>query len=463
MQLVDLIKLFIVLMVFPVGGILLGSWLRTRMKWQYAVFAAMCFMTINGILGPGNWGMTVCSVEFYRGHTKGFHHYYNQALALALIFAIPQKQGMFRALFPPGMLVYFLYWFCSCFCIFAAPNKQYVFMAAHKMAITSLVFYAAFRFLNSESRLRFFMRTMAFTLLWETFAVLKCKYLDGQYQVKGTFEHQNSLVMYSNMIGMVFLAVAMSEKSRTSRLCLWAFFGCAIITQSTLSRAGMAFFVMGAGATAGMAFLEKPNLRRAMLIGGFMLAGMLGLLIALDTIIARFNDHGNTASAEYREVLNAASRQMVQDHPFGIGWNNYALAINEPHPYAEFVWEWMRGRGHKVDPDRKNSTVESHYYLLMAENGYLGYGLYMFMISLALYKNVRAFFYFPSGMTRLVSLGICVGCGLNYVQSMLERVLTQPRNLMLWFLLYAVTSKLEKIRREKDADTFLNPPDDPSR
>ena len=26
------------------------------------------------------------------------------------------------------------------------------------------------------------------------------------------------------------------------------------------------------------------------------------------------------------------------------------------------VWEWMRGRGHRVNPDRKNSTVESHYY-----------------------------------------------------------------------------------------------------
>lgn len=448
-------------MVFPVGGILLGLWMRTRIKWQYAIFAIMCFMTINGIFGPGNWGMTICSVEFYRGHTKGFHHYYNQALALALIFAMPQRQGFFKAVFPSGMLVYFLYWFSSCLCIFAAPNKQFVFMAAHKMAITSLVFYAAYRFINSESRLRFFLRTMAVTLLWETFAVLKCKYLDGQYQVKGTFEHQNSLVMYSNMIGMVFLAAAMSEKSKTSRLCLWAFFGCAIITQSTLSRAGMAFFVMGAGATAAIAFLERPNLRRAMLIGSFLVAGTLGLLVALDTIIARFNDHGNTASAEYREVLNAASRQMVKDHPFGIGWNNYALAINEPHPYAEFIWEWMRGRGHKVDPDRKNSTVESHYYLLLAENGYLGYGFYMLMISLALYRNIRAFVFFPTGITRLVSLGIFIGCGINYVQSMLERVLTQPRNLMLWFLLYAVTAKLETIRKLKNSAPFIESLDEP--
>ena len=29
-----------------------------------------------------------------------------------------------RKLFPPGMLVYLLYWMCSCLCIFAAPNKH---------------------------------------------------------------------------------------------------------------------------------------------------------------------------------------------------------------------------------------------------------------------------------------------------------------------------------------------------
>ena len=455
MQIVDFFKLFLVLAIFPIGGTVLGVWLRKRPKWQYVVFAMMCFMTINGIFGPGNWGLTICSVEFYRGHTKGFHHYYNQALAFALIIAIPQQGGLIKRIFPPGMLIYFFYWLVSCLCLFSAANKQYVFMAAHKMAITALIFYAAYRFLNSESRVRFFLKTMAITILWEAFVVLKCKYLDGQYQVKGTFEHQNSLVMYSNLIGMIFLSVAMAEKSKTSRLCLLAFFGCAIITQSTLSRAGMAFFVMGAGTTACIVFLEKPNIRRATLIGGFLLAGLLGLLIALDTIIARFNDHGNTASAEYREVLNEASLEMVRDHPFGIGWNNYALVINEPYPYAEFVWEWMRGRGHRVDPDRKNSTVESHYYLLLAENGYLGYGSYLLLITIALYRNFRAFFYFPSGILRLISLGILVGCSLNYVQSMLERVLTQPRNLMLWFLLFAVTARFEAVRKEKSANKFI--------
>ena len=65
----------------PVGGLVL----RNRPLWQRAAFALMCFMTINGLLQEGNWGLTVGSIETYRGHTKGWllghivltHHFYH--------------------------------------------------------------------------------------------------------------------------------------------------------------------------------------------------------------------------------------------------------------------------------------------------------------------------------------------------------------------------------------------------
>jgi hypothetical protein len=47
-----------------------------------------------------------------------------------------------------------------------------------------------------------------------------------------------------------------------------------------------------------------------------------------------------------------------------------------------------------------------------------------------------------------VSLGIAVGCVCNYLQSTLERVLTQPRNLMLWLILLGIVSRIETWRRE---------------
>ena len=57
------------------------------------------------------------------------------------------------------------------------------------------------------------------------------------------------------------------------------------------------------------------------------------------------------------------------DHPLGIGWNNYALCVNEPYPYAEVIYDWVRERNMKVNKDKPNAPVESHYYLLLGENG----------------------------------------------------------------------------------------------
>jgi hypothetical protein len=49
-----------------------------------------------------------------------------------------------------------------------------------------------------------------------------------------------------------------------------------------------------------------------------------------------------------------------------------------------------------------------------------------------------------------VSLGIFAGCACNYLQSTLERVLTQPRNMMFWLLLLGVGARIETWRRERN-------------
>ncbi|MCB1128582.1 MAG: hypothetical protein KDM81_18950, partial [Verrucomicrobiae bacterium] len=193
----------------------------------------------------------------------------------------------------------------------------------------------------------------------------------------------------------------------------------------------------------------KPTVRRWSVAAGMGVVGAVGLLLTADTIVARFNDHGNQASSELREVMKDACREMVRDHPLGIGWNNYALVVNPPYRYAEVYYDWIRGRGMRVDETKANSVVESHYYLLLAETGYPGLAAWLLVIGLAWWRNLRAFLAFGHSFQRSLSLGIAAGCALNYLQSTLERVLTQPRNLMLWLILMGVTGRLEQLRRER--------------
>lgn len=444
----DFIKLALVVPFFFIAGPAGGFILKGKPSWQRMAFALMCFMTINGLMGPGNWGLTLGSIEKYRGHTKGYHFYFNHAIAIALIVARRLEDPKGFRFFPPGILLYLLYCGLSLLSLKAAPDKNLVFMAAHKTIFASLLMIASFNTLRTEDDIQYFLRVMAVVMAWQLIVCLKLKYLGGQYQVRGTFEHQNPLAMYALLIGLPFLATAMGPPFKGSNLVLFGFMACAVIVQSTLSRAALAMFGAGTIGVMGLSIVERPTTRRLMTTAGMAVVGAVGLLLTIDTIIGRFHDQGNQASAELREVMKTACREMVKDQPLGIGWNNYALVVNPPFRYAEVYYEWIRGRGMKVDETKANSVVESHYYLLLSETGYQGLCAWLLMIAVGLWRNFRAFFSFGHSFLRCLSMGIAAGCALNYVQSTLERVLTQPRNLMLWLILMGVTARIEVMRRE---------------
>lgn len=443
----DLSKLAIVGPLFFLLAPASGLWLKGRPKWQLGVFAVMCFMTLNGLLGPANWGLTLGSIENYRGHTKGYHFYFNNALAIALIVAKWREDRKSFRWLPPGLGWFFLYCGISLVSIVNAPDNNLAVMAAHKTLFTSLLMIATYNTLRTEEDLKFFLRVMVWTMIWELFVCLKMKYMGGVYQVRGTFEHQNPLAMYSVLIGMVFLAVGLGPKFKGSNLVAFGFLVCAVIVQFTLSRGALAMFAAGTVGIILLSLGEKITARRLLIISTLGVVGAIGLVLALDSILSRFNDRGNQASGELREVMKDACREMVHDHALGIGWNNYALVVNPPFRYAEVYYDWVRGRGMRVNYEEANGVVESHYYLLLAENGYVGLLAWLAVIFVALWRNVRAYFFFGHSLLRCLSLGIAAGCALNYQQSTLERVLVQPRNLMLWLILLAITARIETMRR----------------
>lgn len=451
----EFLKVIMILIVFAGMGPALGVAIKNKPKAQDVVFAVMVFMSINGLFAPGNWGLTLQSIEFYRGHAKGFHFYFNHALAIALVVAAVLENKELLKRWPPGICAYLLYLIASSLSYVNAEDKTLHLMAMHKMFFAVWILLGSFAYLKDKRRILFFFRTMAFTMMWEVVMVLKSKYIDGQYQAKGTFEHQNALAMYTNMIAMSFLALGLGPDHPRNKWFMVAYICCAMIIVSALSRAAMVVFGGGTAVVIFLSLFQKPTLQRMIFVGGLCGVGFIGALAAVDTIVSRFGDQGNTASEEYRMVLNEAAKAMVNDHPLGIGWNNYALVINAPYPYAEFVWDWMRDRNHAVDENRVNSCVESHYYLLIAENGYIGFYTYFLFIGASLIRNIRCFITLKDAYMKAVCLGILMGCSMNYFQSQWERILTQPRNYMLWFFLLAITARLEIVRRNRKNAKFM--------
>jgi hypothetical protein len=448
LETIEIIKFVVLVFLYLAVGPLLGLFLKGRTHWQRLAFAAMCFMTISGFMEPAEWGLTLANDENYRGHARGFHFYFNEVLAIGLILARALDERVGVRLFPPGLWLYLLWCLLSLFSLINAPNATYTFMAAFKAFKVTLIFIAAYNFMRTEKDVRFFLTAMSLTMLWQAYVVLKLKYYDGIYQVYGTFEHQNALSMYAMMIGIVLLAVGAGDKSRWANLYLVGFFASAIVSHSSLSRAGLVLFAVGTVVVLFLGFIDKITWRRIWVLGVVAVLGMAGLGKSIDTVIERFKDPYNNDSNQTRYMLNVSSRQMFQDYRLGVGWNNYGIMINYPYSYGDIIDQWFLSHGERIDPLHKKGISESLYYLVLAETGIQGFIGLLAFITLFLYWNLRGMLFFRARFAGMVSLGIAIGCGLNYTQSLLERVLTQPRNMMLWFLLLALTARIEMWRRQ---------------
>lgn len=443
----DFIKAPVVLAMFLVLAPALGFVLRGRRSWQRWCFALMLFMTswhINKI------SLMLGSIETYRGHTKGYEANFITLLALALLvaFALERAPGFrWRA---PGAGLWLLHCGLCALSIVAAPEKTYVLMAAWKFSTAIVIYCAAYNWLRQEDDLDFALRAVAFTLVVQAAVVLKMKYVDHIYQISGWFEHQNPLAMWSYLFGLPLLGAAMSNAGGASTRWFSAgFLASAVIVQGSLSRAALVFFAAGIIGTVGLSVLDKPTLKRAGFVVAMGLVGGAGLLATMDTIIARFNDTGNDASAETRVLLNQASYAMLRDSAVGIGWNNFALTINPPFPYGDVIDEWEVARGHKVDHSYAKGVVESHYWLLLAENGYGGCATYFIFILVTGWWAIRGAWARRRTMPGAFLIGLSLALALLYYHSTLERVLTQTKNLSQWFLLLGLVARLEIERRQK--------------
>jgi hypothetical protein len=253
--------------------------------------------------------------------------------------------------------------------------------------------------------------------------------------------------MYTILIGMMFLAVALGPKQKRSNFYLISYIACAAIVQSSLSRAGLLIFALGTILVIFCSLVDRPTRRRIKVLGGLAVIAVVGLTLALDTIMKRFNQYGNDESARTRTMLNLSSKLMLQDYPLGIGWNNFAVTINPPFTYGEHIDDWQQKNGNPVDKRYKKGVVESLWWLILAETGYQGLVLYLLFIALFLWMNIQNAIFFRRSYIGAVSVGLLIGSSMNYLQSFLERVMIQPRNMMLWFILLAITARITAWRK----------------
>lgn len=403
---------------------------------------------------PGKLTLMLGSVELYRGHTKGFEASLIEVLAVALIVcAALRRPAGFRWL-PPGAWLYLLWCALSCLSLFGATNRSYVLMAAFKFTKALLIYVGVFQAVRDEEDLRWIGYGLAFSLGLQALVGLKLRFLDGMWQVKGWFEHQNPMAMWAYMAALpVFaLALAPTTKPRDTLFYLGGVAAATLLILLSVSRAALAAFAVGAVMVILLAMARGFTLRLGLICALGAAGTLVVSTVALNSLRARLAEVSSREEEhDLRDILNTQSRAMLHDHPLGVGWNNFGVANSLPvDRYARILMDWDQSRGFRLIDENylANPLTESLYWLLLAETGYPGFAAFVVFEAATVWWMIRTLlknWRQPAG--HLLG-GLLVALTLTYLHGTVERVLSQTKNLSLWLMCAGCVARMESERRQ---------------
>lgn len=446
----DLLKAAVIFPGYLLAAPVLGWFLSQNRLLERA---ALCLLVFMPSWFPGKLTLMIHSVEFYRGHTKGFEASLIEIVAIALLVSAALRRGRDFRWLPPGTGFYLAWCALSCLSLIPAANKLYALMAAVKFTKAVLVFIGAFQALRDEEDLRWLLHALAFSLVLQALVGLKMRYLDGRWQVHGWFEHQNPMAMWAYLCALPLLSVALAPTTprRDTLVYLTGFAAAGLLILLSVSRAALAAVALGSVLVVGLAAARGFSWKLADICMAGVVGSLVVALVALDSLVTRINEASSRdEEQDLRAVLNAQSSAMLRDHPFGVGWNNFGVANSLPQEkYATILMDWDRSRGFRLIDDNylANPLTESLYWLLLAENGYPGFAGFVLFLLVTLWWALRGMVAFWRTPTGYFAAGLLVALALTYMHGTVERVLTQTKNLSMWLILAGCLARIEFNRR----------------
>ncbi len=446
-----IIKLLLIVVGYGVIGPLLGYWLRGKDWARRITLGVMAWWLVRP---PKDFTLMLYSVEEYRGHSRGFEFNLFEGIALGLALSALWEKRKDFSFFPPGLWAWLLFVGVGLLSLVNALNPIYGLMPAFKFVKMGFIFVGVFAALHDERDVKALMRGFAIALIVQVIYCLWSRYVMGGFRVMGWFEHQNPMAMWSYMIALPILGLALAKETspRDVSLFFTAFGAAGLVVVLSVSRASLAAFAVGTVLVMLGSFVNGVTVRRVALGVLGALCGALVLIKAADTFMARMGND-SAPKNDLRFALNQQSAAMLRDHPLvGIGWNNFGLANSRPQglKYSQILERWEMNRGRRIYTENfmANPLTESLYWLLLAENGALGFAAFMLFAAVTLWHGGRATVSLWKSSLGLMLYGVTVALAISYFHGQVERVLTQTKNMMTWMMLCAVLARAEMWRRQ---------------
>jgi hypothetical protein len=433
----------IVFVVATLGFLAMAIPATIRFPWmeKVCIFGIM-FMAINPV------DVTFFSYTNYRGDIRGIEFGVTDWLTLTLIvtmqFAPRWKRRKLHYRNPNEILMWTYLLWCTA-SIGWAMIPQFSFFGVTRLIRAYALFWVAYNFIRDEDDLRFVVNCVVGLTMYSFVGVLLDKYQRGVFPPRGSFDHQNSLVTFQNMMNFIIFAVLMgdSDKLFDKRTRIyWVALGAGSLTSlATLSRGGMTTMVMGyAMMTPILLWLKQPAKKRGKklsAIGLMLLATMPALAVVLPPIIERFQN-APPESAHARDLFNEVAKEMGDTHFLGIGLNNYSFGTAYVDRYKEHL------------PSIDHGGLAHHiYWLHYAELGVIGRTLFVLMMLGFIFILLRFIVKRQDCLERLFAVGLLAGFSIAMLIGKLEWNWRQSQLTMTYMMFGGFACSLARVEAER--------------
>lgn len=429
------ILLIELLALFPLASILRKTPRYIPMTWFAIGFLMFMYP------GWGPLGLSVYSWPVFVGHTKGIEITIIDILAAALFIAGSGDKTMPKPPFRPAMAAYFLVALSSLFYAFIPMAAAFYVCQLLRMYFFYIV---VFRGSRDPQNIDYLLRGLALGLLVEFLTVFYQKFAGGNIGPPGTFVHRNALGLVINLAVLPLISLVLA--SRVSKLISLGTVTGLMATALLASRATIGLAAIGTLLVYVFSVMRKGTSRKARfgLVGVALAVIMVPIAMTSlsDRKIAQGNTFGDSEYDERAAFIQTAS-MMLQDHPLGVGANNFVLIAN--------MGDYFARAGVAPSPGSRSAHVHNIYWLTLAELGYLGFLALIWMFAAPLATALRSAWRHRDSTDGDLMAGLAMALVTLYIHSYYEWTLAtgvaQYFLAATWGMVGGLARKLEAPRQ----------------
>jgi O-antigen ligase len=385
----------------------LSAWLRQNSGQSPKIWVGIGILLY--VVDPLHLYMAVVSWAYWPGFVKGIELTIIDLLCVSILFSTPRSR-----ISSPFWIIAAAYLASVLISAFQAGVPEAALFYAWQLIRMFLVFYATTKACAQDERVApALLKGMAIGICIELCVGIWQRFGIGAIQIWGTFGHQNALGMAINFAIFPLFALWLAGK-RGWEFIIGPLAGAAIAIM-TASRATIGLCAAGLALTFLISAVRHWTSRK----GLFALTGLLLLALlvpaAIGVLDSRFAAQPLSDEYDERAVFQSVALAILQDHPMGVGANNYVVAANT-QGYNERA-------GVAPAPGSLNAHVHNVYLVAAAETGYIGLIAFVLLLAQPMFMAFLAGRRSRYGRAGDLLLGLGVSLLITSIHSFFEWIL----------------------------------------